>query len=87
MAASTAFSSIFFADRVLGEERNLVAGNLGEAATDREERDGSALGHAEFAVLDLREQRDVTGQNADLTVHRRDHDGVDGVGINPAPRA
>ncbi len=34
-------------------------------------------------MLDLREQRDVSGEDTDFTVHRRDDDGVDGVGINP----
>ena len=37
---------------------------------------------AEFAVLDLGEQRDVAGENTDLALNRRDDDGVDGVGIH-----
>ncbi len=68
--------NLLLGDGVLGEDADLVAVDLGETAADREQRGDGALGDPEFAVLDLREQRDVTGENADLALDRRDDDAV-----------
>ena len=67
---------------MLGEHPDLVPVDLGETAADREERGHGSLGDTQLAVLDLGEQRDVAGEDADLALDRRDDDGVDGVGIH-----
>jgi len=84
IAASTAVSSIFSSlIAPLGKNGNFVAGNLGETAADGEPLGGIALRHLEFAMIHLREQWDMPGQNADLAVDGRNDDRVDDVGIDP----
>jgi hypothetical protein len=50
--------------------------------------DGQELSHptlfrdAEFAILDLGQQRDVSREDAHFALDRRDDDGVDGIGVD-----
>jgi hypothetical protein len=71
-------------DRLLGEHADPVGGDLGEAAAAGERLGGIALLDAQLAILNLGEERDVAGEDADLALHRGEHDGVDRVGVDAA---
>ena len=73
---------LFLGTGVLGEDGDLVAGDLSKATTDREVLEAGALGDDEFTVIHLRKQRDVAGEHADLALDRRDDNGVHRVGID-----
>ena len=76
------FVDLLFGDGVFGQNMNTVAFDFNESTTHGEKLGDVALGHAQFPVLDLREERNVARHNANLTLYRRDDDGVDRVGID-----
>ena len=82
-AASTAFSSIFSSVMAFSASTRTVSPSIwAKPPLTASNWVVGALRHAQFAVLDLGEQRDVAGENADLALDRRDDDGVDRVGID-----
>ncbi len=82
------FIDFFFGDGALGENGNFVGHNLGESSAHGEQLRRVAFGYAQLAVAHLREQRNMAGQDADLTLDGRDDDTVRSCpGIKPAPRA
>src|ERR1017187_10599826 len=52
-------------DRAVGQNRDLLAGDLGESAADHEELGHAALGRPELARADLGDEGDVAGKDAD----------------------
>ena len=66
---------------------NAIAFDCRESSPNGEPEGLAVLGHAQFAMLDLGQQRNVTRQDADFTFNRRDHDRVDRVGVNPRFRS
>ena len=71
------FVDIILVDGHIGENRDLVRGDFDEAASHREVVGFPFVGEGEIAGLDLHDEADVAGQDAELAVEARDHDAID----------